>query len=139
MSEMRPFVSRVLVLACTVALAACASSDRDRSGLFEPYRIGVPQGNYVDRAMLDQIRPGMTQDQVRFALGTPLLVDPFRPDRWDYVFRFQHPNGRADLRRATVHFADNRVDRIEADALPAANDGTDPALPGFQRRQGRNR
>ena len=129
----------MLVLACLAALAGCASSDRSRSGLLEPYRIDVPQGNYVDRSMLDQVRPGMTPEQVRFALGTPLLIDPFRPDRWEYVFRFQHPSGRADLRRATVHFADNRVAKVESDPLPAADDGTDPALPGFRRRQGRNR
>jgi outer membrane protein assembly factor BamE len=139
MSEMRPLKTTALVLSCTVALVACASTDRSRSGILEPYRIDVPQGNYVDQTMLDQVKPGMTRDQVRFALGTPLLVDPFRPERWDYVFRFQHPNGLADLRRATVYFADNRVARVEADALPAADDGTDPALPGFRRKQGRNR
>lgn len=128
-----------LVLAATV-VSGCAPTDpRSRSGPFSPYRIDVPQGNYVDQAMLAQVREGMTRDQVRFALGTPLLVDPFRPDRWDYVFRFQHPNGAADLRRATVYFAEGRVARIEAEALPASDEGSDPALPGYRRRQGRFR
>lgn len=137
MSRSRPFLA--LAAACVaVLLAGCASDDRGRSGLFHPYRIDVPQGNYVDRKMLAQVKPGMTREQVRFALGTPLLVDPFRPDRWDYVFRLQHPSGEADVRRATVFFADNRVERIEATDLPA-DDGNDPALPGAQRRQGRFR
>ncbi|HYF57831.1 MAG TPA: outer membrane protein assembly factor BamE [Burkholderiaceae bacterium] len=135
---MRP--SRLALLAAAaLVLGGCASSDRSRSGPFTPYRIDIPQGNYVDQSMLSQVRTGMTREQVRFALGTPLLVDPFRTDRWDYVFRFQHPNGTADLRRATVHFAEGRVARVEADALPASDDGTDPALPGFRRRQGRFR
>ncbi|RPH46637.1 MAG: outer membrane protein assembly factor BamE [Burkholderiales bacterium] len=121
------------------ATAGCASSDRSSSGLFAPYRIDVPQGNYVDQTMLGQVKEGMSRDQVRFALGTPLLVDPFRPDRWDYVFRFQHPSGEADLRRATVFFAEGRVARIEADALPASDEGSDPALPGYRRKQGRFR
>ena len=107
--------------------------------MFAPYRIEVPQGNYVDQSMLGQVRTGMTRDQVRFALGTPLLVDPFRPDRWDYVFRFQHPNGSADLRRATVFFAEGKVAKVEADALPQSDDGSDPALPGYRRKQGRFR
>lgn len=126
-------------VALAVASAGCTSTDRSRSGPFSPYRIEVPQGNYVDQAMLSQVKEGMSRDQVRFALGTPLLVDPFRPDRWDYVFRFQHPNGEADLRRATVFFADGRVAKIESDALPANDSGADPALPGYRRKQGRFR
>lgn len=137
MSESRPFTALAIGLAALV-LAGCATGDRSRGGLFQPYRIDVPQGNYVDRRMVDQVRPGMTREQVRFALGTPLLVDPFRPDRWDYVFRYQHANGDADVRRATVFFADNVVSRVEASDLPA-DDGSDPALPGYQRRQGRFR
>jgi outer membrane protein assembly factor BamE (lipoprotein component of BamABCDE complex) len=69
------------------------------SGLFSPYRVDIPQGNYLDRNMVEQVRPGMTRDQVRFALGTPLHTDPFRPDRWDYVFRFQHASLDAELRK----------------------------------------
>jgi outer membrane protein assembly factor BamE len=137
MPQSRPCSILAIGLA-TLMLPGCAGSDRNRGGLFQPYRIDVPQGNYVDQRMLDQVLPGMTREQVRFALGTPLLIDPFRPDRWDYVFRYQHANGDASVRRATVFFADNRVARVEASELPA-DDGTDPALPGYQRRQGRFR
>jgi outer membrane protein assembly factor BamE len=142
MPQTRPLRPTLILLAAmTVVVLAtgCASNDRSRSGLLQPYRIDVPQGNYVDQGMLQQVKPGMTRDQVRFALGTPLLVDAFRPDRWDYVFRFQHPNGSADLRRATVFFADDKVERIVADAMPAVDEGSDPALPGYRRKQGRNR
>jgi outer membrane protein assembly factor BamE len=142
MHSSRPSRLTALAFAATVSAVAtvgCASDDRSRSGFFQPYKIDVPQGNYIDQSMLGQVKPGMSRDQVRFALGTPLLVDPFHPDRWDYVFRFQHPNGTADLRRATVHFADGKVAHVESDALPAGDDGSDPALPGYRRKQGRNR
>jgi outer membrane protein assembly factor BamE len=109
------------------------------SGLFSPYRVDIPQGNYLDRNMVEQVRPGMTRDQVRFALGTPLYTDPFRPDRWDYVFRFQHASLDAELRRVTVFFKEDRVEKVQADPLPAANDPTDPALPGTRRTTGRFR
>ena len=136
----RRTAASVAALAVAMLAAGCAQTDpRSRSGVFSPYRIDVPQGNYVDMTMLRQVREGMTRDQVRFALGTPLLVDPFRPDRWDYVFRFQHPNGSADLRRATVFFADGRVARVVSDALPESDEGADPALPGYRRKQGRFR
>jgi outer membrane protein assembly factor BamE len=136
----RSALAGVAALAVAALASGCAQTDpRSRSGVFSPYRIEVPQGNYVDMGMLRQVREGMTREQVRFALGTPLLVDPFRPDRWDYVFRFQHPNGSADLRRATVLFADGKVAKIVADALPETDEGADPALPGYRRKQGRFR
>ena len=142
MPHSRPSRLATLLLAAgalVAATAGCASSDRSSSGLFAPYRIDVPQGNYVDQTMLGQVKEGMSREQVRFALGTPLLIDPFRPDRWDYVFRYQHPSGTADLRRATVFFAEGRVARVESDALPASDEGSDPALPGYKRKQGRFR
>ncbi len=145
MPDPRPFrparsVVPALAAVALASLAGCAQTDpRSSSGVFAPYRIEVPQGNYVDMTMLRQVREGMTREQVRFALGTPLLVDPFRPDRWDYVFRFQHPNGSADLRRATVFFAEGRVSKVVSDALPESDEGADPALPGYRRKQGRFR
>ena len=112
--------------------AGCAQRDPNRSGLFEPFRTDLPQGNYLTREMLDQVKPGMTRDQVRFALGTPLLRHIFHPDRWDYVFRYQFPNGRAELRRATIMFSGDRVTAIDATPLPDKEDPNDPALPGYR-------
>lgn len=115
-----------------VAIAGCANDDRSQSGLFAPYRISIPQGNYLNQQMLDQVQQGMTRDQVRLAIGTPLLSDPFHPDRWDYVFRFQYPNGDAELRRVTIRFDGEGVSRIDADRLPERDDDRDPALPGYR-------
>lgn len=121
-----------------LALAGCAN-DPNSSGLLSPYRIDIPQGNYVTREMLDQVKPGMNRDQVRYALGAPLLTHTFRTDRWDYVFRYQHPSGRVDVRRVAIRFnADERVSVIEADQLPQRDDLTDPALPGIRKQSGRN-
>lgn len=119
-------------LACSLVLmlGACASNDPDRSGLLEPYRFNLPQGNYVTQEMVRQVRPGMNRDQVRFALGSPLLNHAFRTDRWDYVYRFQRANGSAEVRRVVVRFEDDKVKVIESDPLPLRDDANDPALPG---------
>ncbi|MCZ2413220.1 MAG: outer membrane protein assembly factor BamE [Burkholderiales bacterium] len=119
-------------LAAALSAPGCAQRDPNRSGLFEAYRTDLPQGNYLTQQMLGQVKEGMSREQVRFALGTPLLRHVFHPDRWDYVFRYQFPNGRAELRRATIVFRDDRVVAIEADALPAKEDPADPALPGYR-------
>ena len=123
------------LLALCIVCAGCASGDRTRSGLFEPYRFSIPQGNYLNQQMLDQVRAGMSPEQVRMAIGTPLLTDPFHPDRWDYVFRFQYANGDAELRRVTVHFSNGAVSDIRHDPLPARDDPNDPALPGYEQRK----
>ena len=121
----------LLALAAVTALAGCAS-DRSRSGFLEPYRFAIPQGNYINQQMLDEVRTGMSPDEVRLRIGTPLLADVFHPNRWEYVFRFQYPNGESELRRVTVFFADNRVTDIKHDRLPERDDPNDPALPGYQ-------
>ncbi len=113
-------------------LGACSSNDPNRSGLLEPYRVGLPQGNYVTREQVDAVKSGMTRDQVRFILGSPLLNPMFKTDRWDYVYRYQHPSGRAESRRVTVRFQDERVAAVQADALPDKEDANDPALPGYR-------
>jgi outer membrane protein assembly factor BamE len=121
-----------VVLATALVAGGCAQRDPNRSGLFEAFRTDLPQGNYLTQQTLDQVKEGMTREQVRFALGTPLLHHVFHPDRWDYVFRYQFPNGRAELRRATIVFRDDRVAAIQAEALPAKEDPADPALPGYR-------
>ncbi|MGE0800433.1 MAG: outer membrane protein assembly factor BamE [Lautropia sp.] len=120
-------------LLAAALLAGCSSADRSKSGFLEPYRFAIPQGNYLNQQMLNQVREGMSREQVRLAIGTPLLNDVFHADRWDYVFRFQHPNGAAELRRVIIEFRNERVASIRAiDPLPQRDDPTDPALPGYR-------
>jgi len=107
-------------------------------GFLSPYRIDVQQGNFVSREMVSQLRAGMTPDQVRFVLGTPLLTDIFHADRWDYPFRLQKGNGDITTSRVTVFFKDNRLDRFEGGDLPTEKDylarlaGNEPVKKALQ-------
>ena len=73
-------LAATLAVATLVGVSACAPRSASRSGLFEPYRTDLPQGNYLTQAMVDQVKPGMTREQVKFALGAPLLTPVFRTD-----------------------------------------------------------
>lgn len=107
--------------------------------LLTPYRINIQQGNFISREMVDQLKESMqrkesvTREQVRFALGTPLLTDIFHADRWDYIFRLKKGSGELISSRVTVFFKDNRLVRIEGDQLPTEKEyltyiaGTAPA------------
>ena len=58
-----------------------------------PPPAGAGQGGCRDK-------PGMTREQVRFALGTPLVADMFHADRWDYVYmRIPQGGGQPERRR----------------------------------------
>ncbi|MDP1526425.1 MAG: outer membrane protein assembly factor BamE [Rhodocyclaceae bacterium] len=107
--------SRILLLALPL-LAACSSSP-DITSMLTPYRVDVRQGNYVDQEMVAKLRAGMTRDQVRFALGTPLVADIFHADRWDYVYRFQPGKGEVQLRRLVVFFVDDKLARVGGDVV----------------------
>ena len=78
-----------LLLILLLCATACA---RNNYGTWKAplvYRMDIQQGNMVDQEMLDRLKPGMTKKDVKFILGTPLLIDPFHADRWDYVYSFE--------------------------------------------------
>ena len=110
----------VLVL-CT--LAACSSVPR----LITEYRIDVQQGNVLTQEMVSQLRPGLTKDQVRFILGTPVLVDMFHANRWDYFYWMKKGNTtKVETRRFSVFFDDDgKLARVAGDV--AAAEPTDTA------------
>jgi outer membrane protein assembly factor BamE len=97
-------------------LAACSSTP-DVTSLLSPYRIDVRQGNYVTQDMVARLKPGMSRDQVRFALGSPLVADMFHANRWDYVYRFEPGRGEVQLRRLVVFFEDNKLVRVGGDVV----------------------
>jgi outer membrane protein assembly factor BamE len=113
-------------------IAGCQSNDPNSTGIFQAYRVDIPQGNYITKEMLAQVKTGMSQQQVKFALGAPLLTPVFNIDRWDYVFRHQFANGASDLKRVVIRFKDGRVGTIEADELPtqATPSGPTPSTSG---------
>jgi len=79
----------------------------------------IQQGNVVTQEMVAKLQPGMTRSQVRFALGTPLVVDPFREDRWDYVYVYLKRGEVVEQRRLVIVFKDDKLARIEGDTMPA--------------------
>jgi len=104
---------RAFLLIGVLALTACGGT---RWGF--PYKVDVQQGNWITSGQVEQLRVGMTRDQVRFLLGTPTLVDVFRDDRWDYPYYSKPGYGDEELRRFTVWFKDNAVERWAGDPQP---------------------
>ena len=80
------------------------------------YRATISQGNLIKQEDLDQIEVGMTRNQVRFLLGTPMVDDPFHAERWDYVYYLKIGRNDASYRRwISVFFVEDRVSEIRKD------------------------
>jgi outer membrane protein assembly factor BamE len=123
--DQRPlsFPHALLIVAVSL-LAGCASSGFSLPKIpgIEAHRMEIQQGNYVTQEMIAKLQPGMTRDQVRFVLGTPLVADAFHANRWDYMFRRQRANSKEiEQRRIVIFFDDGRLSRIEGDVTPAAD------------------
>ncbi len=97
-------------------LAGCGSWSNPIDRL-QPYKLDIPQGNVLTQDMIDKLKPGMTQSQVRFILGTPLIVDPFHNDRWDYVYRLEKSGRLKESRRITVIFDQDRLKALQGDVV----------------------
>ena len=77
------------------------------------YRANISQGNLIEQKDLDQLEVGMTRNQVRFLLGTPMIDDPFHASRWDYVYFLKIGRKDATFKRwVSVIFEENLVVEI---------------------------
>jgi len=122
-------VLRTVFLSIGLCLVAGCSSET-LFKVVKPYHIDVRQGNYVTQEMLSQLNPGMTREQVRFVMGSPLLIDVFHADRWDYVYRFSNGVTDPELRKITLIFAKDKLARVEGDVVAATGLTQDaPTIP----------
>jgi len=102
------FLRFVLVAGCvSVTLSACI------------YKMDIPQGNRIDPQVLAQLEIGMTRNQVKFLLGTPAVLDPYRPDQWYYVYYLISDNGKDSvLREMTLSFTGDLLTEITGSLNP---------------------
>ena len=103
-----------LVLAIFLAAGCAKNTDGTWKAPFV-YRIDIQQGNIVDQSMISKLQPGMNKEQVRFVMGTPLLVDPFHSDRWEYIYSFEPGRGERQQRHITLHFRDDKLAYVSGD------------------------
>lgn len=99
---------RVAIITIALSLSACSSW---------VYRVDIPQGNYLEQKNIDKIQIGMTKEQVKFVLGSPVLIDSFDKDTWNYMYRFKSGRG-SELnvqKNFTIKFADDKLVSAEGD------------------------
>jgi outer membrane protein assembly factor BamE len=125
---MRKLLINTTVIASFI-LGGCATGTDDRITGVLPmdkipgiYRIPIRQGNLVTQEMVNELKPGMTKQQVRYLLGTPLLIDTFNEDRWEYLYT-NRPGSQTlrvetEKKRLALLFQQGRLFKISGDMYP---------------------
>lgn len=121
MSFGSPLRRLAIVLAPVWIVAGCSTVNAPTMRIAQaitPYRMDIVQGNVITSEQVQALRSGMDRQSVRGILGTPLIQSVFHADRWDYIFTIKRQGQEAQLRRVSVFFKGDALDRFEADALP---------------------
>ena len=105
----------ILIFISLCLLCACSRSYDGGFNVPLLHKIDIQQGNVVDQEMLDQLKPGMDKKQVKFIMGTPVLIDPFHNERWEYIYSFQEGGTVREQRHITLHFENDKLAYISGD------------------------
>lgn len=98
------FLIPILILAISL-LSACSS--------LNVYKITIQQGNIIEEESLALLKPGMTEKQVQFVLGTPVIKDPFHPNQWDYYHSVKPGYGDRTAYNVRVFFEEGKMTHFE--------------------------
>ena len=94
----------VFILCAALSLGACS--------LFPPpYKVPVTQGNLITKEQLSQLQIGMSESQVTYLLGNPMLKDTFKPNEWHYLYatRYAEPDTQKSAANDLVLFFSDGV------------------------------
>lgn len=114
---------RVLFFAASIAASVLSLSACNLV-----FKLPTRQGNVIEQKQLDQLKVGMTREQVTYLMGTPVAASPFRSDRWDYVGYYKSPRDQVSTRTVTLFFEKDVLSRMEgiaqtgADSVPKTPD-----------------
>ena len=98
------YTRKIIIVLISLTLSAC---------VFQP---GVQQGNFIELEKVEQIEIGMTKNQIRFLMGTPMIDDPFNENRWDYVYFLKIGRDQAISKKwVSIIFNENIVSQIIKD------------------------
>jgi outer membrane protein assembly factor BamE len=107
----------LIIITCfaSINLAACSFSP-----LHLVYKIDIQQGNVVTQDKVNQLKTGMNRSQIQFIMGTPLVIDTFHQNRWDYVYYFKPGYGKSREQRVTLFFKNDALADVTGTIQPEA-------------------
>jgi len=115
---------RIKLILLSMLLASCSYLS---SPVLSPYKMDIRQGNYVTPEMRDKLKIGMSRQQVRYVMGTPMVSDVFHGNRWDYVYRLEQRGEMVEKQHLTLYFDKDNLVRVEEGGQSAPGMAQQPA------------
>lgn len=100
------------------------------------YRIDINQGNFLEAKDVDTLRFGMNKEQVRYVLGSPMLVEQGHPDTWYYVYYHKPGHDEPQQKDLKLSFdKNNKLIGLSGDYQPSPQfmDGMNWSKLGYER------
>lgn len=113
-------MNKTLALTTLLAVIGLSACTTERVSNIPSYKLKVVQGNQLDPRAIASLRGGMSRDQVRQLLGTPMLRDAFHADQWDYTYEVSRNGKVKELRHLTLTFQNDQLANVEGNALEQA-------------------
>ena len=79
------------------------------------FQVVINQGNLIDDEMLGKLEVGMTESQVKYVLGTPLITDTFHLNRWDYYTSVSQGTEIYAESKVTLYFHEGKLQKWDSD------------------------
>jgi outer membrane protein assembly factor BamE len=119
-SDLRSLLSLGILMPVVLSLlSACSLPRFNLASGTVLYIPEVVQGNFVSKEQKEFLKPGMSRQQVREALGTPLVASVFHDQRWDYVFTIRRQGVAPQSFSLSVWFKGEELERVTGDELPS--------------------
>ena len=107
-----------LVIILSIFLMSCSIENSIPDFLPKIYKLDIKQGNEIDSEMLLKLKPAMTMSQVKFVLGTPLILDSFHKQRWDYLYVLRRDGKIIEKRHVIINFEKDLLKNITGEVVP---------------------
>ena len=117
--------SLTAILAASLAVSGCSLK---RPKLPRVHKLTVQQGNVINQAMIDKLKPGMTRSQVAFIMGEPVVRNSFNDNRWDYVYTIELPGVFENGQTVSLYFVEDLLAYFTGDMTPTVEEPK-PAEP----------
>lgn len=85
------------------------------------YRQPVYQGTLLEKKNVDQLKAGMSPQEVSQLMGTPPIADPFHQSRWDYTATKRHRYSDMEVKTMTLFFENGALAKWEGEYFPEAD------------------
>ena len=82
------------------------------------HKIDIQQGNVIVPETVAKLKKGMSRNDVKQLMGTPLLTDVFHGNRWDYYFSNEKRGRLVERTTLSLYFEDEKLVAVTGDVAP---------------------